>query len=284
MAGNALEHVQGINFRVEVLSIRDGRKLGKARADEHGYYDMPLAALGVATRNKTYYETRPFVDQITSRESRFNEVLTDGTLYGEYGHPNLVGMDNNAALARLAHIDEDRVSHHFRTVEAGKRLGSGGVLGTGMVRPTGRRGAYLQANLDDPFMNTAFSLRAITDARFEGGLSRRNMKKLVTFDAVLAGGFAEASKRYAPAVEAYGQRGEDGLSFTYDLPIARGPQGRAALSSVAMENFTDSELNEIFGAKEVTILSKSVTVLNGGQALMRDNQLLSTYHTLLTVG
>lgn len=280
----ALEHINGVNFRVEVLSVRNGRKLGKARMDEYGYYDMPLAALGVATRNRTYYETRPFVSQITDQGSRFNEVLTDGALYGEYGHPNLSGLDNNTALARLATVDEGRVSHHFRSIETGKSLENGGMLVTGKVKPHGKHGVHLQANLDNPFMNTAFSLRAITDARFEGGLSRRNMKKLVTFDYVLAGGFAEASKRFSPAVEAYGAEYQDDTGLMFDLPIDRSPSGRAALTSVAMENFTDSELNEIFGAKEVTILSKSVTIINGGQALLRDNQLLSAYHTLLTVG
>jgi hypothetical protein len=266
-----IENVDRITFTVETLVVRDGRKLARLRPDEDGYYrDHPMAVLGIPSRNNTYYDVAEFVDQLTSPHAAINKLLTDGNLYGEYGHPQLVGLSHQDQLNRLAMIDDKLVSHHFRRIATGKKLENGGVLITGDVKPTGPHGRMLAENFNEPFMNTSFSLRAITQDRMENGLRRRKTRKLVTFDAVAAGGYAEASKRYAPSTES--------LNIVFD-PVRE----MASFQEVALETFSDTELNEIFGAKTVALFKKKATLIKGTGLVQLDGEdkLRSLYHELI---
>ena len=245
----ALDKVDNISFVVETLFVRDRRKLGIARPDGDGYYDMPLAVLGTETRNGTYYEVSDFVDQITGAESYVNKLVTDGNLYGEYGHPAVALLNHDQQISRLLTIDEKSVSHHIRQIATGETLESGGKIIIGKVKPFGPYGGSLQENLDNPNMNTAFSLRSIAISRDDGRLIRRNIKKLVTFDAVAVGGYAEASKRYSPSTESLS------ISMTPSSNVIK-------ISEAAMECFTNTEINEIFGSREVMIGKQRLTYLD----------------------
>ena len=271
---SSVESVDRVTFTVETLFVRDGQKLGRLRSGEDGYYEnFPMAALGVATRNNTYYDVSEFVDQITNPETYFNRMLADGTLYGEYGHPTIAGMDHAAQLNRLSVIAEDRVSHHFRRISTGNMLESGGRLITADIKPSGPYGKYLQESLEEPHMNTAFSLRSITMDRVERGLVRRKMRKLVTFDAVAAGGYAEASKRFLQSNGA-----------TESLEIRVDPNtDLACFNEIALESFAESELADIFGTKNVEMHRKNMTVLKGTGLVQIEGKdgLRSLYHELV---
>ena len=243
-----IQDASHLQFRVETLVVRDGRKLGRLRPDENGYYNkMPVAALGVATRNKTYYEVDSFASEIKSPTSMFNQRLIGGQLYGELGHPELAGLDRDKAVARLVNIDEKNWAHHIRAVEIGDKLENGGFLLCADIKPTGVGRETVQENFDDPYMNTAFSLRSITNATQRGDLSYRVMKKLITFDFVGAGGYYEASKLFAPSME----------SFDLDLT----PMGNAVFHECSMENFSDTEINEFFGTNKVQKQTHTTTLI-----------------------
>lgn len=244
----ALQDASHLQFRVETLLVREGRKQGRIRPDENGYYcKMPIAALGVATRNRTYYDIDSFHKEITDPSSMFHQRLVGGQLYGELGHPDLAGMDKPQAIGRLMNVDEKNWSHHIRSVEAGEKLESGGVLLLADIKPTGVGAETVQENFDNPYTNTAFSLRSLTDARQKGGLSYRTMKKLVTFDFVGAGGYYEASKIFSPSCE------------SFDIDIT--PLGNAAFTECSMENFSNTELNEFFGTNKVSLLKNVITIV-----------------------
>jgi len=245
----ALQNVSNIQFRVETLVAKDRRNAGRLRQDAEGYYnDVPVAALGIASQNNTYYDVDAFQKQMTSPDTYINKVLTQGKLYGEYGHPSIAGMQNAAAIDRLSVIDEKSVSHHFRSISTGESLSGGGKLVVAKLKPTGPYKQALKDSLDDPCINTAFSLRAVTSAEQRGNLSYRVMKKLVTFDAVCAGGYAEAAKSYSPALE------------SFDVSIL--PSGQVMLSQVSLESYTDTELNELFGITEAVKISQVQTLLS----------------------
>jgi len=268
----ALESVDRINFTIETLIVRDGRKLQRPRPNADGYYeDFPMAALGVSTRNNTYYDVDEFVKQITSPTTYFNKMLSDGTLYGEYGHPDLRGMTHEQQLSRLSIPDEHRVSHHFRKVGSGEKLESGGRLITASIKPHGPFGPQLKESLDEPFINTAFSLRSITNDRQEGSLIRRKMCKLVTFDAVAAGGYSEASKRYV------GHMATETLQIRIDPSV-----DMASISRVAFESFTETELADIFKTNDVSKVTRELTILRG-TGLLKDGEkgVRSLYHELV---
>lgn len=242
-----LQNVSNIQFRVETLVAKDKRK--RIRKDADGYYmDVPVAVLGTVSQNQTYYDVGAFAEQLTSPKTFIHKVLTRGKLYGEWGHPKILGMSNQEAVDRLSYIDEDKHSHHIKAINTGEVLSDGGRLVLATLKPTGPYKQSLQDNLEDPVMNTSFSLRAITTAEQKGNVSYRVMRKLVTFDAVGAGGYDEASKAYSPALE------------SFDVTIT--PTGRVMLTQVSLESYTDTELSEIFGTDDITKQKRIVTVLS----------------------
>ena len=261
----ALQNVDKISFVVDVLHVRAGRKLGAIRPNEDGYYTIPLAVLGTPTDNRTYYEVQDFVDQLTSPTSVINRCLTDGKLYGEYGHPPINVMPDNLIIPRLMMIDEKNVSHHISKIWSGDKLENGGRIIYGLVKPSGPYAESLRQNLDDSCMNTSFSLRSIAKSRQENGLTRRQIKHLITFDYVNAGGYNEASKRFSPAVESL-----------VDIDLIN---NNIRITESAMECLTDSELNEIFGAKHVVIGGKRTTFIEKKEALQDES---GKFHSIFT--
>ena len=242
-----LQNVSNIQFRVETLVAKDKRK--RVRKDADGYYmDIPVAVLGTVSQNQTYYDVGAFAEQMTSPKTYINKVLTQGKLYGEWGHPKILGMSNQEAIDRLSYVDEEKHSHHFKSITTGETLSDGGKLVLATLKPTGPYKQSLIDNLEDPVMNTSFSLRAITSAEQKGNVSYRVMRKLVTFDAVGAGGYAEAAKSFSPALE------------SFDVTIT--PTGQITLTQVSMESYTDTELNELFGTNDISKQKRIVTVLS----------------------
>ena len=241
-----VENVRGLTFHAETMLVRDGGQLRAPVPDKYGFYEnIPMAVLGIPTQNNTYYFVNEFKDQIVNPNSFFNKVLTDGKLYGEWGHPKLTGMSREDQLNRLSVIDEDRISHNFRNVRNGRELSTGGMLVVADIKPHGPQAGPLRASLDDPYVNTAFSLRGITDTEMRGGIAYRRLRKLVTFDAVFAGGYSQAAKRFASAMENL-----SGGSFS-DVSIPMDVTDRLVFNQVALESWTDHELNDIFKARQV---------------------------------
>ncbi len=243
-----MQDVNNIQFRVETFMVKDRRNGKTVRADQEGYYTLPVAVLGTVSQNNTYYDVESFAKQMTSPDTFINKVLTQGKLYGEFGHPRIAGLSNELSLERLAVVEEKSISHHIRDISTGASLPNGGKLVLASIKPTGPYKQALQDSIDDPCINTAFSLRAITSAEPRGQVSYRVMKKLVTFDAVAAGGYSEAAKSYAPGLE------------SFDVSIDS--TGRVTLSQVSMENFTDTELNELFGINSIGKVNQVNTILS----------------------
>lgn len=246
-----LQDVRNLQFRVETMMVQDGgRKLRKLTPDENGYYsNVPVTALGAVSRNRTYYEVDSFVRQIRDPNCSFNELLVGGQLYGEWGHPNVIGLSKENAFARLLKIDENCFSHHFNGLSTGKTLEDGGVILEAKLKPVGPHRDDLRESLENPCENTAFSLRAITESKNRDGVSYRVMKKLVTFDYVGAGGYRQASKVFSGSTENFDD-------YTVEL---EGIQQTATFTQVALESFTDTELNDVFGASKICRATKIIT-------------------------
>jgi hypothetical protein len=267
LAAKAIEDVSSVSFVVETMVYLDGRKLGKIKPDEYGYYDMPLAVIGAKSRNRTYYETATLVNQIENPETRFNQLLTQGNMFGEYGHPSQLDFDDpQKYLERLMIVKETQHSHHFRRVNVGGTLENGGRLVNGLLKPEGPYKRPLQDSIDNPFINTAFSLRSIvtsTNKMIDGEpISWRKVEHLVTFDAVLAGGFAQASKRYSTGAAVESINKGEVLDCTFvNLKL---DHGLLASSKIACESLQDGELNELFKSRTVHMVRESVTLVKLG--------------------
>lgn len=256
----ALQDVSKYQIRVETMLVNQGHTLKQLRPDENGYFNnVPVAGLGYTTRNNTYYDVPTLHAELTSPTSLFNQRLIHGQLYGERGHPKIAGMKHEEAIARLMDIDENNWAIHIKAVRTGdKPLENGGYLLLADIAPHGPGADTVRENFESPFMNTAFSLRSITNQEIKNGVSYRYMKKFVTFDFVGAGGYLEASKMYTPSTE----------SFDVDLV-----GGVAVFNECAMENFSDTELAEFFGTNAVQKLTQTTTFVtkNDGSPFSRYN-------------
>jgi hypothetical protein len=241
-------------FIIETLEIDNGKRLRALKPDEYGYYEVPAAVLGGLTREEFNYDPSCFFNCITSPQSKFNILLKEGNLYGEYGHPF------DADIPRAMTIDEKMVSHHFSKVYAGPQISSGGRLILTKIKPFGPYKNELKDSLEDPKVNTALSLRAICEQRIDYATKviTRFMKYLVTFDYVFGSGYKEASKRYSPAME--------NISFK----ITKQDFYKDENMTVCYENISDKDVLDIFGAKEMIIKTQTKAIRFDGSNTIFD--------------
>jgi len=274
-----------VKFVIEGMEVIDGEKLKDIRPDKDGYYKMPLAVIGVPTRNRTYYHPKEFIDQITNPNSPFNIMLTDNCSYGEFGHPY------TKDLQRIAIIDEKSVSHHIKKVET-TRIVDGGTLIEGHIKPCGPYGKYLEESLQDKNRNTAFSLRSLCTENYNSstGLIERSMKLLVTFDAVGSSGYKQSTKRYANGSESFNvsNRSISNESVNISIPLTRDDFYKEDGVTLACENkyITDGFLTDLFGAKAIVLTTTSVpirgTYLRGNKIFIgEDGNRHSLVHAML---
>jgi hypothetical protein len=69
------------------------------------------------------------------------------------------------------------------------------------VCPSGPQGGALERSLNNPQENVCFSIRAFTDDYRDGGITKRVLKTIVTWDYVNEPGIAVAEKFLSPALE-----------------------------------------------------------------------------------
>ena len=253
---------RNIQFRVETMFPNN--RVGRVKPDERGVYcGMPLMVLGEITQQKTFYDPQSVVHQITDKSTRLNKVVSQGKLYGEYGHPQFYEtMTDNDKIQRLMTVDESKQSHLFTSIYTDKPSADGTIVIRGDIKPTGPYGAILKESLDDPIVNTAFSLRAYvsTDVKPDG-LKYRTVRSLTTWDTVNASGYAGTDKAHAIGLESFG--GDDYLD--YEINVMQ--DGNIVIDQIALESYSDTELNEIFGSTKVSKLVQSRTFVKADPEL-----------------
>lgn len=160
---------------------------------------LPIMVLGKVSRNNKEYEINSMVEAITSPTSIFFKKLKMGQLQGEYGHP-LVLTEKD--LPRIAVVDPTKVSHVIHNVKCGEPNEKGHRIVYADIEPFGPYGQYLKESLENPRINTAFSLRSlVAKIGTSGNVIKQRVTALITVDAVDAPGYAEASKVRVPSME-----------------------------------------------------------------------------------
>ena len=254
---------RNIQFRVETMFVGNGNRVGRIKPDENGIYKgLPMMVLGQVTQQQTYYDPQSLVDQITNEKSRFNMIYKQQKAYGEYGHPTFYGMSDNDKLQRLVTIDENNVSHVFTGLYTDPASQDGTVVLRGDVKPTGPKGSVFRESLDDPVVNTAFSLRAYvnTDMR-PNGLKYRTVRQLCTWDTVGPSGYATTDKANSLGLESFA-----GDQFNeYEIHVMA--DGNLMIDQIALESYSDTDLNEIFGSSKVSQIIQSRTYVQTDPSL-----------------
>jgi hypothetical protein len=256
--------VKNLSFRVETLYGANNNRVGRIKPDSNGIYSgLPLMVLGETTQQNTYYDPQSIVNQITNPESRCNKVLRQQKMFGEYGHPLFIGMSSDEQLQRLTMVEEKNTSHLFTALYTDAPTPQGTVVVRGDVKPTGPYGAVFKESLDDPVVNTAFSLRAYVNTEMKpNGLKYRTVRSLTTFDTVGASGFYGTDKAHAIGLESFS--GDQFLD--YEIQVME--NGNLLIDQIALESYTDSEMNEIFGVPKISKIIQSRTLIETDRSSM----------------
>jgi len=271
---------RNISFRVETLFFNKGGRVGRVVPSASGVYSgMPLMVIGQTTQQNTYYDPKSVMDQITNPESRFNKVFSQQKLYGEYGHPSFLGMAKEDQLQRLCTVDERNVSHLFTSFYTDKPSADGTVVLRGDIKPTGPMGAVFKESLDDPMVNTSFSLRAYVNTDVgRDGIKYRTVRSLTTFDVVGASGFSSTDKAHSLGLESFAGEQYD------DYEIKKIENGNLLIDQIALETYSNTDLNEIFGVSSISKIVQSRTLVESDKSLQEKFPTLyakSVFHELI---
>lgn len=191
----------------------------KIEQDERGWYKVNLGAVNAFNAHGAFYSEEGVRNLIYDKHSRLGAKLENGYLFGEFEHPKISpSMKPEEVFSRVIYTDPHNKSHHIKKLElidTGKPTGNGFSGNTiqivGWVLPDGPHGDMLKKSLDNPEINTAFSIRCFTEDTMMGRTQIRRIKTIVTFDWVSEPGIASANKFDSPRV------GLESLN-TVDLP------------------------------------------------------------------
>lgn len=236
--------------------------------DEHGYYpNVPLAVLDHVSLNKTMYDSESMIKSISDPGSALYHRLTNGLLTGEFDHPDMTGLDKDEKLTRFMQIKPEQEAIHFKSLHV-REVPNVGKVVFGSIKGHGPWGNEFEKKMEDPNVNCAFSLRAITDTVRRNNYLFKKVKHLVTFDTCMAGGgFGEAVKSN---ITKYTQS-QEGLDFysefvnnriwsedvTYDEIILHADENLSQETKI-----TYYDVNEIFGIKNIIQSEKVIGVVD----------------------
>ena len=195
------------SVRFACTSLAGTNKVGNLKKDENGYYEVVVGALNVFNSAGQFYVYEQ-AKQLFESSSQLMRRVSRGSLRGEYGHPKMLpGMSNEQFANRVMSIHEENTCCHHKEItldfdrvkdDQGKPV----IAIISKVFPSGPMGAALERSLNNPNENVCFSIRAFTDDYRDGGICKRVLKTIVTWDLVNEPGIASAEKFKSPALEA----------------------------------------------------------------------------------
>jgi hypothetical protein len=182
---------------IKVAKELNGYVLKQAKPSQEGYYNVPFIQLDTKFRG----QGEGLYDPITLSQHLLDpsvgmlaKSILEGGCYGEYRHPKRNNRPMNEWVERCFFIDSTLVSHYIREINPGKEINNKKTLYLNF-KPFGPYGDYLRQSLEDPYMNTAFSIRTFVGKQDPktGYLPVRAAK---TIDHCDIPGFEVASKRF----------------------------------------------------------------------------------------
>lgn len=223
-------------------------KGAKLEPDEDGYYFINLGALNVENTSGVFYEGPPdIISLFQDSTSGAAKKVKEKRLYGEYKHPDLSQFKGNNPqtgkpkwIYRQLRIDSDRHAVHIKnfklleTDEVDRITGRRKILIKGNIKPYGPFKDVLEDSLENPHIDTCFSLRALAMERKENGRRIRRIFSVVTWDFVPAPGIPGSSDQHTSNVRPVG---EEDLEMLENMTL---------LDSIANEDRDD--INEAISA------------------------------------
>lgn len=196
------------SVRFECTRLAGTGKKGILQPDANGYYPMVVGALNVFNSAGQYYVYEQ-ARELFESSSQLMRRVQRGSLKGEYGHPKMLpGMTGDQFASRVMSIYEENTCCHHKEIwldfDGVKDANGKPVIAImSKVCPAGPLGHVLEKSIKNPDENVCFSIRAFTDDYRDGGLYKRVLKTIVTWDFVTEPGLAVAEKFKAPTLESY---------------------------------------------------------------------------------
>jgi hypothetical protein len=200
-----LEGVSMADVHFTCTATVPGKK-GILPVDENGYYTHIVGGLDVFNSAGELYVYEG-AKKLFEQSSLFMRRVKSGELYSEAGHPiPLPGQSYDSYATRVMTVDEKCIAAHISDVwldfdsvrdESGKRV----IAIFAKIKPMGPYGQALKEALDNPKINTCFSIRSFTIDKTIGGVLHRTLDTVVTFDWVCSAGIKFARKFTTPSLE-----------------------------------------------------------------------------------
>lgn len=199
-------------------------KKGVLTPDENGYYTTVLGGLNCYNSKGEYYVLSDEVRKLFESSSIFMRRIKKGVLKSELGHPKPTpGMTEIDYYQRIMDIDEKNVCAHIAEVWLDEDFGKNhpeynnprlvGIIGK--VAPSGPYASTVKRAFESPVENACFSVRSITEDRWENGRTVKTLKTIVSWDFVNEPGIAIATKIDSPALESY-DNATDKINYTVE--------------------------------------------------------------------
>lgn len=178
---------------------------------------MNLGALNVENTSGIFYTAAPRVLDQFNKDSYAIRKIKQKQLYGEGDHPAKtkemlddirLRNDHSKDIARQYVIDFKELAMHiksFKLTEVDVKdpiTGLNKILITGLIKPFGKYKQQLTESLQNPNINTAFSIRTIMIEEIIHGRTNRTIVALITWDAVLSPGIPGSTDHGAMGFEA----------------------------------------------------------------------------------
>lgn len=230
------------NVMFACTSLVGVNKVGDLKKNENGYYPMVVGALNAFNSSGAFYDYDG-AKHLFEQSSAFMRRIKRAALRGEYGHPKPGPRELDKRVQRLRDeeyarrcltIDETNVCcHHMRIWldfnSVKDKNGNPVISIMSEVAPNGPLGQVLEKQLENKHENVCFSIRAFTDNRIMGGIERRVLREVVTFDYVNEPGIATAEKYLSPALEQLGEHSFS-RSMLEEAIYKERPSGISAMS------------------------------------------------------
>lgn len=245
----------------ETIYKARGKKGNLPAPDASGYYTFMIGALNCYNSIGEYYIAHRVVD-LFKESSAFVRRIEAACLYGELGHPRREpGMSYADYYARMIDIYEPNICVHYRKIWLDMNYGRNNpevgnpemIAIMAELRPHGPHAAVLQASLDTPDQNTAFSIRSLMDTHQRNGRTERELTSLITFDHVVMPGIKQACKAFAPGVESNGLILQTGQEHVVHRDILRN-----LVSTDRASNIFAKESSQIVADEIRSLLCKKV--------------------------
>lgn len=189
-----------IHFTSDLSGLQSEIKKN-CKPDDEGFYRTLLGGFNTYNSRGHYYAYTKIIINLFAASADFMRMLKNGALIAEVGHPERLSSDSDTDFGRKwLSLDHKNACGIFKEISQSEKpikvKGQKNLIYPtwGLVKPYGVHGEVLKHSLEDPYSNTAFSIRSLSNIVEKGGKSFNNIFHIIGYDFVPEPGISFANK------------------------------------------------------------------------------------------